>query len=207
MIFSEEMLGQLQILVEGGLSATEIEESTGIPRKEIQALKRTHRWKVDPAAVASRELDVMDVESADREKIIADVDAGGAIAAAGEGHATRLFAKVSAHLLSMKKLPAIKTWKDVQIADTIARRAARMDTGDGGGGNKTVINLGIVAGGRMLPIATPVPTPLKPITLTTTDNQNNDHEHEPLHTPTLPRRGGLTDLPSESEVPDVDRRD
>lgn len=156
MILSAEMVDQLKILVEGGLTPAEIEAATGIPRKETVALKRAHRWKVDPSAVATREIDRRDVEEVERDQILTEADND--LSEAGEDHAKKLFATLSAHVLGLKKLPAIKTWKDLQIADSLVRRAARLDVGENGGGNKTVINLGVIAGGRMLPIAT-TPTP------------------------------------------------
>jgi hypothetical protein len=48
---------------------------------------------------------------------------------AGQAYAARVFKKVSA-LVDQANLPPPKNWKDAEIADKIARRAAGLDTAD-----------------------------------------------------------------------------
>jgi hypothetical protein len=64
-----------------------------------------------------------------------------------------IFKRVHAALAGLKTLPPLKTWKDIEMADKIARRAAGLDREGAGGG--TVINLGIISSGYKPKVAPP----------------------------------------------------
>ena len=55
--------------------------------------------------------------------------AGQSLQEAGQAYAARVFKKVSS-LVDQANLPPPKNWKDAEIADKIARRAAGLDTAD-----------------------------------------------------------------------------
>jgi len=148
MIISNELTEQIKILVEEGRSLKDIASLTRVPTTEISALKRKNKWQVSAAAVASASAapDLPEEEDQEANRILAEVEND--IAVGGRNHANRVFARTSAKLSSLKKLPALKTWRDIEIADRIARRAAGLSDKEdgGGGGGKVLINLGVIAG-------------------------------------------------------------
>ena len=54
---------------------------------------------------------------------------GQSLAEAGQAYAARVFSKVS-RLVDEANLPPLKNWRDAEVADKIARRAAGLDTAD-----------------------------------------------------------------------------
>lgn len=115
-----------------------------MPANEVRELRRKHKW----SRVPGKQLQLAE---ADTEQDVAE--AADILAAAdealqtnpGKRHSAMVFKRVHAAIAGIKTLPPLKTWKDIEMADKIARRAAGLDREGAGGG--TVINLGIIAGG------------------------------------------------------------
>lgn len=143
MLIPEKTKDVIKNLYESGQSFPDIAEATGIPVTEVKSLKVKGRWVRNPKkqlAVAETQLVTDEAEAAD---ILAAADEA-LHTNPGKRHSAMVFKKVHAALAGMKSLPPLKNWKDIEMADKIARRAAGLDREGAGGG--TVINLGIIAG-------------------------------------------------------------
>lgn len=144
MIVPEKTRVIIQNLYESGKSLPDIAAATGVPANEVRELRRKHKW----SRVPGKQLQLAE---ADTEQDVAE--AADILAAAdealqtnpGKRHSAMVFKRVHAAIAGIKTLPPLKTWKDIEMADKIARRAAGLDREGAGGG--TVINLGIIAGG------------------------------------------------------------
>jgi hypothetical protein len=144
MLIPEKTRDVIRKLFESGQSFPDIAEATGIPVVEIKALKREGKWTRQPKQqLAAAEAQVADDE-ADAADILAAADEA-LQTNPGKRHSAMVFKRVHAALAGLKTLPPLKNWKDIEMADKIARRAAGLDREGAGGG--TVINLGIIAGG------------------------------------------------------------
>lgn len=144
MLIPEKTRDVIKKLFESGQSFPDIAEATGIPVVEIKALKREGKWTRQPKQqLAAAEAQVADDE-ADAADILAAADEA-LQTNPGKRHSAMVFKRVHAALAGLKTLPPLKNWKDIEMADKIARRAAGLDREGAGGG--TVINLGIIAGG------------------------------------------------------------
>lgn len=169
MIISDAQIEELKWMAEAGLTPAEMEGLTRIPAKEIRALKKKHGWKASAPSVAVREAELMDMTQAEADAITTKAENNG-LKAAGAEYASKLFGTLSAKMLALKKLPPIKSWKDVKIIDDILRRAAGLDDGNNGGGGKVLINLGVIAGGRM-PVAPAAAAAPREVTLEQPENE------------------------------------
>lgn len=143
MIIPEKTQQTIQTLYEGGRSIKDISEVTGIPVPEINTLKRKGQWKKSEGLMIALQNEIQKGETSEAQEIM--LAAESAMSSGGKEHAEMVFKQVHASLKALKKMPPLKTWKDIETADRIARRAAGMDKENGGG--NTIINLGIVAGG------------------------------------------------------------
>ena len=144
MLIPEKTRDVIKKLFESGQSFPDIAEATGIPVVEIKALKREGKWTRQP----KQQLAAAEAQVADDEAHAADILAAADEALQtnpGKRHSAMVFKRVHAALAGLKTLPPLKNWKDIEMADKIARRAAGLDREGAGGG--TVINLGIIAGG------------------------------------------------------------
>jgi hypothetical protein len=193
MIVSDEKLEELRVMLEAGLTPAEAENLTGVPVKEIRALKKKHNWKASAPSVAVREAELLDMAQAEAE-VLTTKAADNGLKAAGTEYTNRLFGVLSAKMLTLKKLPPIKSWKDVKIIDDILRRAAGLDDNNGNGSGKVLINLGVIAGGK-IPEAAKIPnqTNLIETTYDHVETQDN-HPHDGGPEPILP-------APAESGTP------
>jgi hypothetical protein len=144
MLISDKNKELIRTLFESGQSFPDISEATGVPVNEVKALKARGKWLRKPAK---------QLAMAEEQLVADDAEASDILAAAeealhtnpGKRHSAMVFKKIHAALASLKTLPPLKNWKDIELADKIARRAAGLDREGAGGG--TVINLGIIAGG------------------------------------------------------------
>jgi hypothetical protein len=144
MLIPEKTKDIIKNLFESGQSFPDIAEATGIPINEVKALKAKGKWGRQPkkqlamaeAQLVNDEADAADILAAAEEALHTNP---------GKRHSDMVFKKVHAALTGLKSLPPLKNWKDIELADKIARRAAGLDREGSGGG--TVINLGIIAGG------------------------------------------------------------
>ena len=144
MLIPEKTRDVIKKLFESGQSFPDIAEATGIPVVEIKALKREGKWTRQPKQqLAAAQAQVAD-DVADAADILAAADEA-LQTNPGKRHSAMVFKRVHAALAGLKTLPPLKNWKDIEMADKIARRAAGLDREGAGGG--TVINLGIIAGG------------------------------------------------------------
>lgn len=186
MIVSDEKLEELRVMLEAGLTPVEAENLTGVPVKEIRALKKKHKWKASAPSVAVREAELMDMAQAEAEVIAAKASDNG-LKAEGTVYTNKLFGVLSAKMLSLKKLPPIKSWKDVKIIDDILRRAAGLDDRNGNGTGKVLINLGVIAGGRI-----PESSPKQPPLIEAIDHveTQDHHPHDGGPEPVLPAAAG-----------------
>jgi hypothetical protein len=144
MLIPEKTKDIIRNLFESGQSYPDIAEATGIPVNEIKSLKSKGRWVRQP----KKQVALAETQLANDEADAADILAAADEALQtnpGKRHSAMVFKRVHAALAGMKSLPPLKNWKDIELADKIARRAAGLDREGAGGG--TVINLGIIAGG------------------------------------------------------------
>lgn len=144
MLIPEKTRDVIKKLYESGQSFPDIAEATGIPVVEIKALKSKGKWTRQP----DKQLAAAEAQVADDEADAADILAAADEALQtnpGKRHSAMVFKRVHSALAGLKSLPPLKNWKDIELADKIARRAAGLDREGAGGG--TVINLGIIAGG------------------------------------------------------------
>ena len=144
MIIPDKTKDIVKNLFETGQSFQDIAEATGVTVNQIKTLKARGKWTRQPKkqlAMAEAQLVKDDAEAAD---ILAAADEA-LHANPGKRHSAMVFKRVHAALAGLKTLPPLKTWKDIEMADKIARRAAGLDRE--GSGSGTVINLGIIAGG------------------------------------------------------------
>lgn len=144
MLIPEKTKEVIKSLYESGQSYPDIAEATGIPVTEIKSLKARGKWGRRPDKQLARAETQVVNDEADAADILAAADEA-LQTNPGKRHAAMVFKKVHAALAGMKTLPPLKNWKDIELADKIARRAAGLDREGAGGG--TVINLGIIAGG------------------------------------------------------------
>ena len=143
MLIPEKTRDVIRKLFESGQSFPDIAEATGIPVVEIKSLKREGKWTRQPKQqLAAAEAQVAD-DAADAADILAAADEA-LQTNPGKRHSAMVFKRVHAALAGLKTLPPLKNWKDIEMADKIARRAAGLDREGAGGG--TVINLGIISG-------------------------------------------------------------
>jgi hypothetical protein len=152
MLIPEKTKDIIRNLFESGQSFPDISEATGVPVNEIKALKSKGRWTRQPKkqiALATANLAKDDADAAD---ILAAADEA-LHNNPGKRHSALIFKRVHAALAGLKTLPPLKTWKDIEMADKIARRAAGLDREGAGGG--TVINLGIISSGYKPKVAPP----------------------------------------------------
>lgn len=161
MILSDEKTQEVRLMVEAGLTPAEAAKLTGVPVKVISALKRKHHWKPEAASVAVREAEHFDMEQAEAEALTLQTEASG-LKAAGLDYVNRLFSVLSVKILAQKKMPQIKSWKDVKIIDDILRRAAGLDDNKGNPAGKVLINLGVIAGGKIPEAAQPKEQEINP---------------------------------------------
>ena len=152
MIFAPSTADQIRLLTLGGKTPKDIAAVFELPLKEVRALIKREKWEPLEDIVLTTSVVEAAEEKSEMEKAMVVVS--DSLAEGGKDHAKAVFSKVTAALKTLKKMPAIKTWKDVQIADSVARRAAGMDN-DRGGGGKTIINLGGLAGAPPQPIRDP----------------------------------------------------
>jgi hypothetical protein len=144
MLIPDKTKEVIKNLFESGKSFPDIAETTGIPVVEIKSLKSKGKWVRQP----KKQLALAEAQVADDEAAAADILAAADEALQtnpGKRHSAMVFKRVHAAIAGIKTLPPLKTWKDIEMADKIARRAAGLDREGAGGG--TVINLGIIAGG------------------------------------------------------------
>jgi hypothetical protein len=143
MLIPEKTRDVIRKLFESGQSFPDIAEATGVPVVEVKALKKEGKWTRQPKQQLAR----AEAQVADDEAAAADILAAADEALQtnpGKRHSAMVFKRVHAALAAIKTLPPLKTWKDIEMADKIARRAAGLDREGAGGG--TVINLGIISG-------------------------------------------------------------
>lgn len=144
MLVSDKTLAIIKNLYESGSSFNDISEISGVPLKEVKALRTRHRWTRVPGKQLALAESGADDDLAEASEILAAADEA-LNTNPGKRHSALVFKRTHAALAALKSLPPLKTWKDIELADKIARRAAGLDREGAGGG--TVINLGIIAGG------------------------------------------------------------
>ncbi len=144
MIIAPAVVQQIKLLWESGQDAAAISAAMGISTKEINALKKKGQWTRKSGLMLSHAKAKNKVAKADAASVLAEVMAGDKGAA--KAHATAVFVMTSAALRGIKTMPKIKSVKDFEIMDRVARRSIGLDK-DSSNGGATVINLGIVAGG------------------------------------------------------------
>lgn len=142
MLLPQKTVATIQNLYESGHSFADIASITGVPIKEVKSQRTKNRWVRVPGrqVAAEGEAEGDESEAAD---ILAAADEA-LQTNPGKRHSAMVFKRVHAALAAIKTLPPLKTWKDIEMADKIARRAAGLDREGAGGG--TVINLGIISG-------------------------------------------------------------
>lgn len=150
MLIPEKTKDIIRNLFESGQSFPDISEATGVPVNEIKVLKSKGRWTRQPKKQIAMATTNLAVDAAEAADILAAADEA-LHTNPGKRHSALVFKRVHAALAALKTLPPLKTWKDIEMADKIARRAAGLDREGAGGG--TVINLGIIAGGYKPKIA------------------------------------------------------
>lgn len=143
MLIPDKTKDIIQNLFESGKSYPDIAEITGVPAKEVKALRARERWARQP----NKQISLAEVEVKQDDADVADILAAADEALhtnPGKRHSAMVFKRVHAALAGLKTLPPLKNWKDIELADKIARRAAGLDRE--GSGSGTVINLGIISG-------------------------------------------------------------
>jgi hypothetical protein len=144
MITPPKIQETVKTLIEAGRSLSDIAEVTEIPVKEIAAMKRRNKWKPKPAAMLAEQEQEQESEEASVEAAEVLAKTEQSLLSGGREHSEMVYKKVNSALRALKKLPPLKTWKDIEMADRIARRAVGLDKE---GAKNTIINLGIVSGG------------------------------------------------------------
>lgn len=142
MIVPPKVQETIKTLVEGGRAVADIAQVTGIPVKEVTSLKRKNKWKPQAKVMLALQEQIQKEAETEATAVLAETEQS--LLAGGREHAELVFKKVNGALRSLKKLPPLKTWKDIEMADRIARRAVGLDKE---GARNTIINLGIVSGG------------------------------------------------------------
>lgn len=142
MIIPEKTVEKIRVLYQSGKAVADIAEATGVPATQISALKRKEKWKREEGVMLAVQAEVQKHDALAAKELLEVAESS--LAAGGKAHSELIFKKAHA-ALAATKLPPLKTWKDIEIADRIARRAAGLDKE--GGGGRPIINLGILAGG------------------------------------------------------------
>lgn len=143
MLIPDKTKDIIKDLYESGKSYPDIAELTGVPAKEVRSLKTKGKWVRQP----NKQIALAEVEEQHGDAEAADILAAAEEALhtnPGKRHSAMVFKRVHAALAGLKSLPPLKNWKDIELADKIARRAAGLDRE--GSGSGTVINLGIISG-------------------------------------------------------------
>lgn len=122
----------LQVEFSHGVSIPELARKYGISEGTIKARSARHKWmltrpeEVKQAVAAQQSCSATGLQLALKQGAL---NAGTTLAERGQAYASRVFDKVS-RLVESAEIAPPKNFKDLEIADKIARRSAGLDTAE-----------------------------------------------------------------------------
>lgn len=116
---------EIELACVAGMSYKEAEEKFGIKEGTVRKRALRYNWPT-PARIATRTKELA-LKGGGGEGIIETVAA--TLMARGEKHREHVFTKASESVKKSKVKPP-RNWKDFEIADKVARRAAGLDVGE-----------------------------------------------------------------------------
>lgn len=117
-----------------GMTYFEASKHFGIKKNTINAYSLRHAWPTPPRIHAAR-LKRLDSQGIAVTNALLDTWAN-----RGEIHRNTIYSMAS-KAITGAKMQTVKSWKDAEIADKMARRAAGLDCGDTPNANQTIVNI------------------------------------------------------------------